>query len=71
VTSKDYELIVRSIRSTYIDAMDAQKYGDAYSKPTALEAVEQIAYDLAVKLGKENDRFDQKKFLTACGMGIM
>jgi hypothetical protein len=61
MTRKDYVLIAQVIK-TQIDMSD--KFQEELSKVGA----QNIAYDLAWKLGEDNPRFDRARFLEACGV---
>lgn len=57
MTKKDYELIASVLRGC----------GNNYKNLTAMTMLREVTYQLAYFLGKENPRFDRKKFLIATG----
>lgn len=61
MTRKDYELIAQAMRL----AADVTKTSGLYDAETALGLAVQI---LADGLAKENPRFNETTFLTACGV---
>jgi hypothetical protein len=60
MTRKDYELIALSI---YVDR-------DFLKTPEEKATADYIAKGLADQLSRMNPRFDEAKFLTACGYGL-
>ena len=66
MTKKDYELIAAAIKRT-VDEARAYEH-PAYGLSIRLSALEDLANDLAGELTKTNPRFDQRRFLVACGV---
>lgn len=58
MSRKDYEIIAKAIKTDITD-----NYGDSI----AIEVLERFAVNIAVKLKKENSRFDGEIFRKACG----
>jgi hypothetical protein len=67
MSRKDYELIAHRIRMGRNDVLIIEPAGDY--RHGLLVAYKRMACDLADDLGRENPRFDRKKFLAACGLG--
>jgi hypothetical protein len=61
MTRKDYELIAQAVRLTG----DVTKTSGLYDVETTLGLLAQV---LADGLAKENPRFNETTFLTACGV---
>jgi hypothetical protein len=61
MTRKDYVMIAEVIK-TQIEL--SLKFGE----DDARYGAENIAQDLATKLGEDNPRFDRGRFLAACGV---
>lgn len=60
MTKKDYELIAESIK----DVLEYQK------RPDHAVTVRIVASNLAFVLKLDNPKFDEDKFLTACGIEV-
>lgn len=65
MTRKDYELTAAAIKAE-LDNSSADKYGDDYARG-AYWALDAAAKRLANTLATDNPRFDQARFLRACG----
>jgi predicted dinucleotide-binding enzyme len=63
MTKKDYELIAAAIKRATESVVVASIRQD-YVEPV----MEDLANDLAGELTKTNPRFDQRRFLVACGV---
>lgn len=61
MTRKDFELIASSIHSTKLDSREI--LGSA-------SVLRLLSERLADGLASDNARFDQERFLTACGFGV-
>jgi hypothetical protein len=55
MTRKDYKLIAEVIKSAILERPTDNQY---------------LAVKMALRLGKENKRFDKNKFIDACGFPI-
>lgn len=63
MTKKDYELVAHAIRIEY------ESTDDTYNAPdTARAAIVETAARLARAFKRENDSFNLKRFLSACGI---
>jgi hypothetical protein len=73
MTKKDYELLAKALVTTqaHIHA-DAVQYVETHSMThftQQLRGVRRVAAQLATVLAAENPKFNQQRFLTACGYG--
>lgn len=75
MTKKDYILIASAINEMATHYDEGKEYATErddsiyYSDQSSREmAMYDVATLLAIKLGKENPRFDTDKFLKACGV---
>jgi len=64
MTKKDYEIIAYTIRAT--------RYGHLLAmRPEYQAGIDSTVRHLAIRLGMDNPRFDEAKFLSACEYGKM
>jgi hypothetical protein len=66
MTKKDYELIASTIKERY--DFYTEFGGDTNEQARARTAVSSTAKNLARKLKKENEKFNEKRFIEACGV---
>lgn len=66
MTKKDYVLIAQSInRSIHVTSFTEK---NQVRKQAKLKAYSLVAHDLSGSLKGDNPRFDQERFLAACGI---
>ena len=61
MTRKDYVMIAEAIRTQI-------ELSEKFQEEEARAGAQNIAYDLALRLGNDNPRFDYNRFLVACGV---
>ena len=63
MTKKDYILIANAVKRSLADLSYASTNMGETNR-----AIYQVAEQLALELGRENDKFNESKFLEACGV---
>lgn len=67
MTKKDYDLIARQF---YFELEQWRDNSGPVYGTEAVQALESMARRMAKRLAIDNPRFDEGKFLSACGMGV-
>lgn len=70
MTKKDYELIAKALKQAYDNASTlivVEKNTSKKSHDLRLRGIAFTVLTLTIHLERENDRFDRKRFLQACG----
>lgn len=65
MSKKDYELIAGAVKRTYQVTSWLER--NTVKKQAKYQVLQLVANDLAGSLGGDNPKFDQDKFLAACG----
>lgn len=64
MTRKDYQLIAETIRAVY----ESHRHSWHNAPTDRQDAIRQVANSLVCRLVDDNPRFDEDKFLKACGL---
>ena len=67
MTRKDYQKFADVFAQ---EVKDAQEFDDPILTYTAKRVVRRLVYEAAVIFAQDNQRFDVKKFYTACGLEV-